>query len=87
MSRQYDSPIVDIARYVFHYVVTDETALEFARMAFMDSMGCAIETLMKSDECRRLLGPIEPVGPNGFRLPWHGLCSGSRPEVHSTWGY
>ncbi|RDW56964.1 hypothetical protein BP5796_13031 [Coleophoma crateriformis] len=69
MSRQYDGPIVDIARYVFHYEITDEAAWRFARLALMDSIGCAIETLTKSEECRRMLGPIEPIGPSGFRLP------------------
>lgn len=69
----YDQPIADIAEYVFHYDidVADETVWERARMALLDSLGCAVETVVTSAECGKLLGPVVPgtVVPNGFRIP------------------
>lgn len=71
MSRPYDEPIADIAQYVFHYGISDQTAIQSARTALLDAMGCAIETASKSEECRSLLGPPVPgtTVPNGFRVP------------------
>ncbi|KAI1765525.1 MmgE/PrpD family-domain-containing protein [Hypoxylon sp. FL1150] len=44
---------------------------ESARLALLDSMGCAIETLVESIDGRTLIGPVEPgtTVPHGFHLP------------------
>lgn len=70
-SLQYDQIIVDIKDYVFHHKVDSEKAWKNARIALLDAIGCAIETVFKSEDCRRMFGPIVPGStiPNGFRLP------------------
>ncbi|EAW14197.1 MmgE/PrpD family protein [Aspergillus clavatus NRRL 1] len=76
MARPYEKYIVDITHYVFHYTIDDETAWSAARVALLDAMGCAIETLATSDECRKLLGPPVPgtMVPHGFKLPGTEYC-------------
>jgi 2-methylcitrate dehydratase len=75
MSRKYHQTILDITEYVYHYEITDEEALQAARVALLDALGCAIETNTKSDECRRLLGPVVPgtMTPGGARVPGTAL--------------
>ncbi|GFF28185.1 2-methylcitrate dehydratase [Aspergillus lentulus] len=75
MSSPYDKPIVDITQYVFHYRIDDEKAWSAARVALLDAMGCAIETISTSEECQKLLGPTVPgpEAPDGFRLPGTNL--------------
>lgn len=70
-SPPYDQAIVDIKDYVFHYKVDNPKALQCARTALLDAMGCAIETVSKSIPCRSLLGPATPgaITPDGFKLP------------------
>ncbi|XP_014553699.1 hypothetical protein COCVIDRAFT_29163 [Bipolaris victoriae FI3] len=70
-STPYDQVIIDIKNYVFHYHIDDENAFVCARMALLDAMGCAIETISSSEECGKLLGPFDSttVNQNGFRLP------------------
>lgn len=49
-----------------------DTVWTAARIALLDTIGCAIETASKSPEALRLLGPIlpnPPVVPNGFKVP------------------
>ncbi|KAH1821878.1 hypothetical protein KXX35_001128 [Aspergillus fumigatus] len=64
-----------VQRYVFHYQIDDQKAWSAARVALLDAMGCAIETLSTSEECQKLLGPTVPGTevPNGFRLPGTNL--------------
>lgn len=71
MACPYDKPIADIAHYVFHYRIENDKAFQSARVALLDAMGCVIETASKSDECRKLLGPVVPgtVMPDGFKVP------------------
>lgn len=71
MPRSYDKSISDIAHYVFHYQISDRAAIQSARVALLDALGCAIETASKSEECRKLLGPPVQgtIVPNGFRVP------------------
>lgn len=65
-----DSVLTDIAHYVYHYNIDSSIALERARLAFLDSLGCAMETL-SSDECPSFLGPVVRgcTIMHGFRLP------------------
>jgi 2-methylcitrate dehydratase len=70
----YDTVIVDIATYVYRYplsCVINPKAFRYARIALLDAMGCAIETLSKSADCRAIVGPIVPgtITPDGFKLP------------------
>lgn len=67
----YDQLLVDIKDYVFHHTITNPYAWECSRTAFLDSIGCAIESIYKSSDLRRMLGPVVPGTsvPYGFRLP------------------
>lgn len=62
---------MDITDYVFHGKIQDKATFQKARTALLDAMGCAIETVYKSESCRRLLGPPVPqtFTFNGFKLP------------------
>ncbi|KAK7178805.1 2-methylcitrate dehydratase [Paraphaeosphaeria sporulosa] len=68
---EYDRVIADIARYVYGKDVKNKASFEHARLALLDAVGCAIEAISKSLECRRILKPWseETTVPNGFRLP------------------
>lgn len=70
----YDKVLLDITKYVFHYQLDSSEAWERARLALLDALGCAIESLHISSECANMVGPIVPqsIVPNGFRLP--GTC-------------
>ena len=67
----WDQVLVDITDYVFEYEVGAAKAWQAARTSLLDSLGCAVESISKSAECRRLLGPVTPgtIVPDGFRLP------------------
>jgi 2-methylcitrate dehydratase len=68
-----DRLLVDIARYVCGIEIHSELAYESARLALLDSIGCAFEAL-DYPACTKLLGPIVPgtVVPNGARVPGTG---------------
>lgn len=70
-SLQYDQLIVDIANYIHTPLSIGENTWINARNALLDSIGCAIETLHQSAECRLIIGPVVSGTkvPNGFRLP------------------
>jgi len=65
-----DKVLVDIADYVDRYAVKSGLALETARLALIDSLGCGFEAL-SYPACTKLLGPVVPgtVVPNGARVP------------------
>ena len=67
----YDKVTCDIKDYVFHYDIKSAKAWQQARVALLDAMGCAVETVSQSADCRRLFGPFVPGTntPDGFRLP------------------
>lgn len=67
----YDQLLQDIIAYVYHADISSERAYERARIALLDSLGCAIETLAQSAEARAFIGPHVPGTkvPNGFKLP------------------
>lgn len=70
----YDKVLQEITKYVFHYQLNSSEAWERARIALLDALGCAIESLHVSPECAEIVGPVVPqtIVPNGFRLP--GTC-------------
>jgi len=65
-----DKVIVQIADYADRYQVKSELAMETARLALIDTLGCGLEAL-SFPGCTSLLGPIVPgtVVPNGSRVP------------------
>ena len=65
-----DKVLVQIADYVDRYAVKSPLALETARLALIDSLGCGFEAL-SYPACTKLLGPLVPgtVVPNGARVP------------------
>jgi 2-methylcitrate dehydratase len=65
-----DKVIADLADYADRYVVKSPLALETARLALIDSLGCGFEALAYPG-CTSLLGPVVPgtVVPNGSRVP------------------
>ena len=71
-SRQtYDQVLVDVITYVYHYQIDSSRAWSRAKLALLDAIGCALETLDESSEARAMIGPIivGTVVPNGFKLP------------------
>ncbi|KAI6083120.1 MmgE/PrpD family-domain-containing protein [Hypoxylon rubiginosum] len=71
---KYDDTLKYIIRYVYnlkHWYWYSPHVYKRARLALLDSMGCAIETLAQSLDMRTLIGPVVPgtTIPNGFRLP------------------
>lgn len=67
----YDQVLIDITTYVFHYQIDSPKAWARGRLALLDALGCALETLHSSPECASIIGPTVPntTVPNGFRLP------------------
>ena len=65
-----DKVIVQMADYVDRYQVKSALAMETARLALIDTLGCGLEAL-SFPGCTTLLGPIVPgtVVPNGARVP------------------
>lgn len=65
-----DPVLTDIARYVYHHEIRSPLAMERARIALLDALGCAIETL-SSNQCPSFIGPIVKgcSTRDGFRLP------------------
>ncbi|QDS76029.1 hypothetical protein FKW77_005099 [Venturia effusa] len=68
---EYDRLIVDIADYIHAPLDISARTWINARNALLDSIGCTIETLHVSAECRQIIGSVVPgiKVPNGFRLP------------------
>ncbi|KAJ5647724.1 hypothetical protein N7490_004096 [Penicillium lividum] len=67
----YDPIIQEIVDYVYHGQIRDEGVYQRARVALLDALGCSIETLHVSSDCKDLIGPIVPgvVAPGGVRIP------------------
>lgn len=65
-----DQVLVDIANYVYDYIVTSNEAIDTARYCLIDTLGCGLEAL-SYPACTKLLGPIVPgtTVPNGTKIP------------------
>ncbi|PVI02560.1 putative 2-methylcitrate dehydratase [Periconia macrospinosa] len=72
---KYDQILIDIVAYVYHARIESPLAYSRARIALLDSLGCAIESLAHSAEARKLIGPVIPgtIVPHGFKLPGTSL--------------
>ncbi|GAA5923290.1 uncharacterized protein JCM15063_003599 [Sporobolomyces koalae] len=66
-----DKVMQDIADYVHNYQIDSDVAYSTARLCLIDTIGCGLEGLRVSDECRALMEPIVPdtVVPNGTKIP------------------
>ena len=62
-----DKVVQDIADYVRDYQIDSDLAWETARLCLIDTIGCGLEGLRVSPECRNLLGPVVEgtIVPNG----------------------
>ncbi|KAI1179923.1 hypothetical protein F4777DRAFT_532568 [Nemania sp. FL0916] len=70
--RPYDEIVCRIVDYAYDYDITSEAAWKRSKLALIDSIGAAIESLVTSKECAALVTPIllgarSVVG--GFPLP------------------
>src|SRR5262249_13030626 len=65
-----DKVLLQISDYVERYRVTSGLALETARLALIDTLGCGFEALSFPD-CTNLVGPVVPgtIVPNGATVP------------------
>ncbi|GAA5876012.1 hypothetical protein JCM3774_002313 [Rhodotorula dairenensis] len=66
-----DKVMQDIADYVHNYEIKSDVAYNTARLCLIDTIGCGLEGLRVSEECRALMDPIVPgtVVPNGTKVP------------------
>lgn len=66
----HDPILVSTAKYVYHYEISSDYAMEVARLALLDAMGCVMETVT-SGECASFIGPVVKncAIQDGFRLP------------------
>ncbi|GAA5949763.1 hypothetical protein JCM3765_007680 [Sporobolomyces pararoseus] len=66
-----DKVIQDIADYVHNYKIDSDLAYSTARLCLIDTIGCGLEGLRVSPECKALMDPIVPgtVVPNGTKVP------------------
>lgn len=65
-----DQELVDIAKYVSDYKITNDDVYNTARNCFIDTIGCGLLAL-RFPECTKHLGPVVPgtVLPYGSRVP------------------
>jgi 2-methylcitrate dehydratase len=80
-----DKVVQDIADYVHDYKIDSDLAWETARLCLIDTIGCGLEGLRVSPECRNLLGPVVEgtTVPNGESSYFHCI-SPSRPHSSSA---
>lgn len=66
-----DKVVQDIADYVHDYKINSDLAWETARLCLIDTIGCGLEGLRVSPECRNLLGPVVEgtIVPDGEPVP------------------
>ncbi|PRQ77224.1 2-methylcitrate dehydratase [Rhodotorula toruloides] len=66
-----DKVMQDIADYVHNYEIKSDLAYSTARLCLIDTIGCGLEGLRVSEECRALMEPIVPgtTVPNGTKVP------------------
>lgn len=71
-SKPYDQIITDIVDYAYDFDIDSSFAWTRARLALLDAMGAAIESISCSAECARMISPSFPGEAEvsgGFRLP------------------
>lgn len=77
-SANYDQVLVDIADYVHDYNIDDPACWSSARLALMDALGCAVETLNESGACQSLINAVisSSSSTHEMRLPGMALRLG-----------
>ncbi|KAK0628748.1 2-methylcitrate dehydratase [Bombardia bombarda] len=73
--KPYDEIIDLIVDYAYDYEIVSEAAWARSKLALIDSLGVAIESLVKSKECAALVKPSLPGAgfiAYGFKLPGTG---------------
>ncbi|OOF90251.1 hypothetical protein ASPCADRAFT_212119 [Aspergillus carbonarius ITEM 5010] len=71
-SKPYDAVIQAIVDYVYDYEITTDNAWARAKVALMDALGAALESIHTSPQCAQMVGPAFPLAPGTsglFRLP------------------
>ena len=69
-SGAYDQVLIEITTYVSHYKIDNFLAKERARVALLDALGCAIETLHTTLN-------VPTSSDQSFRVPSFLMASGS----------
>ena len=70
--RPYDHIITQIVDYAYDFDHISSTAWERAKLALLDAIGAAFESIHRSSECAQMISPVFSGGdkvPAGFRLP------------------
>lgn len=77
-SSDYDQVLVDIADYVHDYNIDDPGCWSSARLALMDALGCAIESLNKNGTCKTMVNAVisSSSSTHDMRLPGTALRLG-----------
>ena len=71
-SKPYDQIIANIVDYAYDFEIDSSFAWSRARIALLDAMGAAFESISLSAECARIIRPSFPGEAEvsgGFRLP------------------
>jgi hypothetical protein len=78
-----DQVVQGIADYVHDYKIDSDLAWETARLCLIDTIGCGLEGLRVSPECRNLLGPVVEgtIVPNGESVLHLLLIAKSAPLI------
>lgn len=72
IDRPYDLVITQIVEYAYEFTVDNSVAWERAKLALLDAIGAAFESIHCSRECARMIEPLFPEdgrAPAGFKVP------------------
>lgn len=70
--RPYDHVITQIIEYAYDFAIDNPVAWDRAKLALLDAIGAAFESIHCSSECARMIEPLFPEdgrAPAGFKLP------------------
>ena len=70
--RPYDDVITQIIEYAYDFTIDTSVAWDRAKLALLDAIGAAFESIHCSRECARMIEPLFPEdgrAPAGFKLP------------------
>lgn len=70
--RQYDLIITQIVEYAYDFAVDNSVAWERAKLALLDALGAAFESVHYSKECASMIEPLFPEDGRalaGFKVP------------------
>ena len=70
--RPYDHVITQIVEYAYDFTIDNVVAWDRAKLALLDAIGVAFESIHCSAECARMIEPLFPEDGKaraGFKLP------------------